>query len=95
MINAYHIQLLEFSLLSAHIMETSIVYMPTIFTGFMFYYYFKKHMYLQMTQLLGFQDLKLTLYLVSTQKCLTNMLPSILNRTEFYRQYIKYKKNIA
>ena len=40
-----HINLFEFSLLSALIMETSIVSMPTIFTRSMFYHSFKKHMY--------------------------------------------------
>ena len=48
-------------------METSIVYMLTIFTRSMFYHSIKKHMYLQMTQTLGFQDLKIMLFLVSTR----------------------------
>ena len=41
MIKAYHVQLFDFFLLSALIMETSIVYMPTIFTRYMSYHYFK------------------------------------------------------
>ena len=42
MIKAYHIQLFEFSLLSALIMETSIEKIPTIFTRSKFYHSFKE-----------------------------------------------------